>query len=197
MKRIIVLAILLSQAIFNTAAYGHETEEAQNALQMCTECKGTGIGPTCPLCKGTGTISIFNGFFTMSMRCTGCNGSGKFPCTTCNGTGKIRPIQQQQTSVQDNQYTPITGNSNAVSNRVMCTTCNGTGLCPSCKGNHTTTCKYCEGRGKTWYGSGSNARYETCAVCNGSGKTHCPICVRSNYHNPGKCEVCKGKGYVN
>jgi hypothetical protein len=97
---------------------------------------------------------------------------------------------------------PVPGGGSTVSNRIQCNSCKGTGRCSSCNGNYVLgNCTYCNGYGKKTYGTGTNASYETCVVCKGSGKRECVICAdinnnRWNY-NPGKCSVCKGKGYIN
>jgi len=100
-------------------------------------------------------------------------------------------------------YTPppsspsTSGGSNTIDNR--CRSCKGTGRCNACNGNYVLgNCTYCDGYGKTVYGRGANAKYETCVVCKGSGKNYCPICYNPGglTHRPGKCQVCKGKGII-
>jgi len=105
-------------------------------------------------------------------------------------------------------YTPppvinpsASGGGSTVNDRIQCNSCKGTGRCTACKGNYESVCNDCNGRGKRVVGYGTNATYDTCVVCNGSGKKYCVICAdfrnnRLNY-NPGKCGICKGKGYIN
>ncbi|MCL1958943.1 MAG: hypothetical protein FWF68_05025 [Spirochaetes bacterium] len=92
------------------------------------------------------------------------------------------------------------GGGMSVGNRVQCNSCRGTGNCSSCNGNYILgDCTYCNGKGKTIYGYGTNATYETCVACKGSGKKYCAVCYNPGgiNHNPGKCSVCKGSGYIN
>jgi len=114
----------------------------------------------------------------------------------------IPPPSTVQTPV--NPYTPTypstSGGGSTVGNRIQCNSCRGSGNCTSCNGNYILgNCTYCNGYGKTTYGTGRNASYETCVACKGSGKRYCAICYNPGglNHNPGKCSVCKGKGYIN
>jgi len=95
--------------------------------------------------------------------------------------------------------TPSSPGVGTVGNRVQCNSCRGTGRCSACNGNYMSTCTYCNGTGKKVYGFGTNATYETCVSCKGSGKSYCAVCYNPGglNHNPGKCSVCRGSGYIN
>ncbi|MCG3172881.1 MAG: Chaperone protein DnaJ [Myxococcota bacterium] len=61
---------------------------------VCAACNGTGSRdkvkpPVCNTCGGGGTVSVRQGFFTVSRPCSACNGRGVLipnPCRTCRGT---------------------------------------------------------------------------------------------------------------
>ena len=62
---------------------------------VCGTCNGSksrpGTGPTkCSTCGGSGKVYYKQGFMSIAMDCSGCNGQGnimKNPCTTCYGKG--------------------------------------------------------------------------------------------------------------
>ncbi len=64
---------------------------------MCDGCQGSGCAPghkpsTCPQCRGTGQISMTQGFFSISRTCNRCGGAGTIitnPCVKCHGTGRV------------------------------------------------------------------------------------------------------------
>jgi len=191
-KKIVFAALFLSLVCGGAIGlYG------QSGAKKCPDCNGTGRGDVCSVCKGTKILSVFNGFFTMKFPCTYCNGSGRFPCFTCNGTGIVQPPASYQPVPQNDQYTP-SGGGGGGSGRIQCSSCGGTGSCSACNGNYASMCRYCNGEGRTKYGYGSNASYETCTVCRGSGKSYCAVCYNPGgySHNPGKCSVCRGRGYI-
>ncbi|MDR2812950.1 MAG: molecular chaperone DnaJ [Puniceicoccales bacterium] len=63
----------------------------------CTHCNGMGSekgsqSGTCPTCRGSGILTISQGFFAMRQTCPDCNGTGTKiinPCRACQGTGCI------------------------------------------------------------------------------------------------------------
>ncbi len=83
---------------FEEAAFGTEKEIRVSKHEPCSNCRGSGIRPgsgpqTCPRCKGTGYVSVSQGFFSLSRTCTQCQGRGtviKDPCRQCRGAGRIR-----------------------------------------------------------------------------------------------------------
>jgi len=66
--------------------------------ETCKTCNGSGCKPgtspvTCNYCKGTGTLRVSQGFFTMQQTCPHCRGQGKIikdPCPSCKGSGKTK-----------------------------------------------------------------------------------------------------------
>ncbi|NLM17854.1 MAG: molecular chaperone DnaJ [Candidatus Riflebacteria bacterium] len=82
---------------FEEAVFGCEKQIKINRPANCTECGGSGAEPgtsskQCPVCNGSGSISISQGFFAMRRTCHQCQGSGEIiekPCKTCKGSGKI------------------------------------------------------------------------------------------------------------
>jgi len=83
---------------FEEAAFGTEKEIRVSKYEPCSSCGGSGIRPgsgsqICPTCKGTGYVSVSQGFFSLSRTCTQCQGRGTIirdPCRQCRGTGRIR-----------------------------------------------------------------------------------------------------------
>lgn len=63
--------------------------------EPCSACSGTGAKDrnsitTCSDCRGTGQISISQGFFSIARTCPKCAGSGRIVtavCSTCKGSG--------------------------------------------------------------------------------------------------------------
>jgi len=85
-----VVSITIHEA-FN----GCEKEIEYERFVKCKQCNGQGSEnlsdiKVCPECKGHGTSTASNGFFTISSRCQYCNGSGKMfitRCSLCGGSG--------------------------------------------------------------------------------------------------------------
>ena len=83
---------------FEEAVFGCEKEINVQKSVSCTNCSGSGAEPgssrkQCPVCKGRGSVSMSQGFFTIQQTCHQCQGEGEIidkPCKTCNGTGRIR-----------------------------------------------------------------------------------------------------------
>jgi molecular chaperone DnaJ len=83
---------------FMEAALGTEKEIQIEKAESCETCGATGAEPgtgriTCPACRGTGTISRSQGFFTVSLTCSRCGGIGSTieePCKDCKGLGKVQ-----------------------------------------------------------------------------------------------------------
>ncbi len=83
---------------FEEAVFGcDKTINIQKSAQ-CTSCAGTGAEAgsqrkQCPVCKGRGTISLAQGFFSIQRTCHQCQGQGEIidkPCNQCKGTGRTR-----------------------------------------------------------------------------------------------------------
>jgi molecular chaperone DnaJ len=83
---------------FEEAVFGCEKEITVQKSVACTTCAGSGAAPgstkkQCPVCKGRGSVSISQGFFTIQQTCHQCQGEGEIinnPCKSCNGTGRIK-----------------------------------------------------------------------------------------------------------
>ena len=81
---------------FEEAVFGCEKSLAIPKSVSCTGCKGTGAAfgtgrKVCPVCRGRGTISLAQGFFSIQRTCHQCQGEGEIiesPCTVCKGTGR-------------------------------------------------------------------------------------------------------------
>lgn len=87
---------------FEEAAKGVDKELAINNLVTCHDCNGRGSPSPqgikkCPRCSGRGQILEQRGFFSMSMPCPECHGTGQKivdPCKTCHGEGLIKEKQR-------------------------------------------------------------------------------------------------------
>jgi len=61
----------------------------------CTTCGGSGAKPgtqatTCPQCRGSGSVAVDQGLFSLARPCPRCGGRGQIieqPCETCRGSG--------------------------------------------------------------------------------------------------------------
>lgn len=77
------------------AATGVEKTIKYKRHGRCPECGGSGAEKgsstkTCPTCKGQGSVTRSNGFFSVRQPCPRCGGTGKViekPCKKCNGSG--------------------------------------------------------------------------------------------------------------
>lgn len=64
-------------------------------VSICSSCNGTkckpGTAPTqCTTCGGSGKVFYKQGFMSVAMACSACNGEGSMirnPCMTCYGKG--------------------------------------------------------------------------------------------------------------
>ena len=82
---------------FEEAIYGKEAQLKIPRWESCGTCKGSGARTstavkTCPGCRGTGTLRLQQGFFTINRPCGQCQGTGQMisdPCTTCRGEKRV------------------------------------------------------------------------------------------------------------
>lgn len=80
---------------FEDAATGTTVPVTITGATPCATCRGSGAKPgtqpaTCPECRGTGAVTVNQGFFSMARTCPRCGGAGSIieePCETCRGTG--------------------------------------------------------------------------------------------------------------
>ena len=83
---------------FKQAFLGSNIPIVLPIYEQCHRCNGTGAEPgsatkTCPVCGGTGVITVSQGFFGVQRTCPNCGGRGKIPdkkCSLCGGTGVVQ-----------------------------------------------------------------------------------------------------------
>ena len=92
---------------FDEAMTGTTVPVRISGPAVCHTCHGTGAEPgtspiTCPMCGGSGSVSVNQGFFSMERPCPECRGSGRViehPCLTCHGTGAERRTRKFQVKI--------------------------------------------------------------------------------------------------
>lgn len=80
---------------FMDAILGLQKTVSFDRVSICTGCNGSkckaGSGPTnCGTCGGSGKVFYKQGYMSVVVECTACNGVGNFirnPCTSCYGKG--------------------------------------------------------------------------------------------------------------
>ncbi len=68
----------------------------------CDACNGTGSeggkpATLCSGCRGSGTVRMSQGFFSIERTCSKCGGAGytiKTPCVKCHGSGRVRKARE-------------------------------------------------------------------------------------------------------
>lgn len=83
---------------FEEAVFGCEKKIVVPKSSRCTSCNGSGAEAgsnrkSCPVCRGRGTISLSQGFFSIQRTCHQCQGEGEIiekPCKGCKGAGRVR-----------------------------------------------------------------------------------------------------------
>ena len=78
------------------AATGLETKVQIPRLELCEECRGSGMEPgtkrqVCATCQGHGQVRFSQGFLTVARTCPHCGGTGevnRHPCKACRGEGR-------------------------------------------------------------------------------------------------------------
>ena len=81
----------------NQAVGGETIEIKVPSLQTCDTCDGTGAregtAPSvCNECKGSGRITMSQGFLSLQQTCHHCSGTGQVilnPCRPCGGSGRV------------------------------------------------------------------------------------------------------------
>lgn len=82
---------------FEDAMYGVDEKIEISRHEVCDKCSGSGCEAgsgkkTCPRCKGTGTLNMSQGFFSVRQSCPNCGGTGQIiekPCSKCRGQGRV------------------------------------------------------------------------------------------------------------
>ncbi len=86
------------QLDFEEAIFGTEREITIPRTELCDRCHGSGCEPgtsprVCPNCRGTGHVTMAQGFFSISQPCPRCRGQGEQiddPCRECRGAGRVQ-----------------------------------------------------------------------------------------------------------
>jgi molecular chaperone DnaJ len=92
---------------FMEAIEGCQKTVVFDRTSVCSTCNGTkarpGTGQTkCSTCGGSGKVVYRQGFMTIAMECTGCNGQGtviRNPCTSCYGKGSTTSKVTEQINI--------------------------------------------------------------------------------------------------
>lgn len=100
-----------------------------STLLQCKTCNGSGSGDptvsetTCSNCKGSGSIIMQQGFFTLEQTCNRCSGRGvviKTPCTKCHGQGRCEEqkslLVNIPAGIEDGSRVKLTGEGEAGGN---------------------------------------------------------------------------------
>jgi molecular chaperone DnaJ len=83
---------------FEDAMAGTTVPLRVTGTAACETCGGSGARPgsrpqTCPECRGSGSVAVDQGLFSIARPCPRCGGRGQViddPCPTCHGTGGTR-----------------------------------------------------------------------------------------------------------
>ena len=95
------------QIAFEDAIFGADKEIEIPRAETCDRCDGSGCEPgtsrrRCPHCRGTGQVSMAQGFFSIRQRCPHCRGTGEIvetPCSRCRGEGRVNKRTKIQVHV--------------------------------------------------------------------------------------------------
>lgn len=87
--------IVTVEISFLEAIQGCQKTVAVDRVAVCSTCNGSkcrpGSSPSqCGTCQGSGKVFYKQGFMSIAMECTACNGEGstiRNPCMTCYGKG--------------------------------------------------------------------------------------------------------------
>lgn len=86
------------QLEFEEAVFGIERDITIPRAESCDRCQGSGCEPgtsrrACSHCRGTGQVTMAQGFFSISQPCPHCRGHGETidsPCHDCKGAGRVQ-----------------------------------------------------------------------------------------------------------
>lgn len=92
---------------FEEAVFGCEKTLTIPKSVSCTGCQGSGAASgtgrkQCPVCRGKGTISLAQGFFSIQRTCHQCQGEGEIiekPCPTCRGVGRQKETSKVEVKI--------------------------------------------------------------------------------------------------
>jgi len=95
------------QLEFEEAVFGAEREIMIPRAENCDRCHGSGCEPgtsrrTCHHCRGTGQVTMAQGFFSISQPCPHCRGQGESvdsPCRDCQGAGRVQKRKRIAVSI--------------------------------------------------------------------------------------------------
>ena len=85
------------QITFEEAVFGAEKQFKIKKAIACDRCQGERAEPgtrrqACSQCRGTGYLTMSQGFFSVRQTCPACGGAGevvKTPCQKCSGRGQV------------------------------------------------------------------------------------------------------------
>jgi molecular chaperone DnaJ len=92
---------------FEQAMAGTTVPLRVSGMAACETCGGSGARPgsqpqTCPECRGSGSVAVDQGFFSIARPCPRCAGRGQViddPCPTCHGSGGSRRTRELKVKV--------------------------------------------------------------------------------------------------
>ncbi|MCS7299224.1 MAG: molecular chaperone DnaJ [Spirochaetia bacterium] len=96
--------------------------------ETCSACGGIGTKngrkpDVCPTCKGSGTVTVREGFFSLTTTCPTCKGTGKIIkeyCSVCGGTGAVNKKKTIEfkipKGIEDGMMVRVKGEGNAGKN---------------------------------------------------------------------------------
>lgn len=95
------------QLDFEDAIFGTEREIVVPRAETCQRCHGSGCEPgtsrhVCSHCRGTGQVTVAQGFFSISQPCPQCRGQGEtveHPCRDCRGEGRVQKRKRIAVSI--------------------------------------------------------------------------------------------------
>ncbi len=108
--------------------FGSTKSVVVNRKEVCNACNGLGTKggkkpEVCPTCRGSGTVTMREGFFSLTTTCPTCKGSGtvvKEYCNVCGGSGivnKSKTIEfRVPKGIEDGMMVRVRGEGNAGKN---------------------------------------------------------------------------------
>ncbi len=92
---------------FDEAVFGSKKEIEIPREEPCEACSGSGAVSKesirqCTHCRGSGSVTVSQGFFSLRSPCTACGGRGKTildHCKECNGQASVRTVRTLSVTV--------------------------------------------------------------------------------------------------